>query len=133
MDAAKQAEEHIMSFFEKPGIKILSTFRGEEAWKHIVQIRYHTTRARASVKRHYLKIPKDNCFLVIFIQSEGELVTHICASNFINKYDELFNEEPDEGDLNMFDKYPIEYAKYADVPKIITTLLKTNQLEYLLN
>jgi hypothetical protein len=35
--------------------------------------------------------------------------------------------------LNMFDKYPIEYAKYADVPKIITTLLKTNQLEYLLN
>jgi hypothetical protein len=133
MDAAEQAEAHILTFFNKPGIKILDTFRGEEAWKHIVQIRYHGPRSRASVKRHYSKIPKDNCFLVIYTKSEGDLVTHICASNFINKYDELFNEEPDEGDLNMFDKYPIEYVKFPDIPKIITKLLKTNQLEYLLN
>ena len=75
--------------------------------------------------------PKKNVRVTETITGNNTIFTNFI--NDVDKYDELFNEEPDEGDLNMFDKYPIEYVKFPDIPKIITKLLKTNQLEYLLN
>ena len=95
-------EPTILSFYDKPDHKIIAIYRGEDAWKHILKIRYQAGSPRAHMKRLWRNYTKIDSILVIFTDTE-----FIYAHYYLDKYD-TENTGEDEGSVNMFSSFYLD-------------------------
>jgi len=111
-------EIRILNYYHDKGYIIKATFRGKEAWKYILQIRYSPGVGRYRMQRLWKKYDKLNGYLIIYTINENNIQTNIGMDYYFNKTD-LLNPTQGESDYNMFNKVLFEALEYPNVPKII--------------
>jgi len=117
-------EARILAYYNKPNYQVITTFRGEEAWSNIVQIRYQAGKSRTRVKKAFRNYDKANALLIVYIITQGINRIRVGANYYMNKTDPITTAENyGEGIINMFNELPYEALALPDAPKILKMVL----------
>ena len=120
---AKEAENRIKSFYDKPDYTIIGTYKGEAAWKRIVEFKYTDGMLRTHFRRPRKNLDKSNAFLVVFIVSDGDERISIGADYYLDKFSEEANPENDEDGDNIFDAMEYRHLNHPAAPKFVQKLV----------
>ena len=99
--------------------KIVATFRGEDAWRRIVIMRYSLPSWRRRVRRAFAATSKANAFLVIFIRMKDGAPDTIG----IRYYMDTNNTADEEGEENMFEDWAYEWIEQPECSPMLRKIV----------
>jgi hypothetical protein len=99
--------------------KIVATFRGEDAWRRIVIMRYNLPSWRRRVRRAFAATSKANAFLVIFIRMKDGAPDTIG----IRYYMDTNNTADEEGEENMFEDWAYEWIEQPECSPMLRKIV----------
>lgn len=115
-------EDAILEKYESK--RILAVYKGNDAWKKLVPIRWSQVSVRAGVRRRFKNVNMSNSLLVIFLTPKKGKPTNIVTHFYPDKNNVVSDIDAMESDDLWVTQAPYFALEADDAPKLLKKLVK---------